>query len=181
MGDTPSLAWLLNSPNTEDPTLPCWGGQYVKSWERPHYLFDKLPSVSDTIQEFSILEIALSLEGNMTENMEARLIVENQSLAGYFLGDGKVRFRFSPKSAKTFYFIIESNINSLKGKKGSITAYIPSAELASQPSVNFPAWWTDNPNPEYAEGEHIGAKTVSRWREEFLRDFAKRMERCVSN
>jgi hypothetical protein len=91
-----------------------------------------------------------------------------------------VRFRFSPKSAKTFDFKIESNINSLNGKTGSITACIPSADLAGQLPVNFPYWWTDNPNPEFAEGEHIGAKTVSRWREDFLKDFAGRMQRCVN-
>jgi hypothetical protein len=181
MGDTPSLAWLLNSQNPEDPTLPNWGGQYAKAWERPYYFFDKLPSESDSIQEFSILEIALPYEGNVTEKMEAHLIVENQSLAGYFLGDGKVRFRFSPKSAKAFDFKTESNINCLNGKTGSITVYIPSEELANHPSSKYPNWWTDNPNPEFAEGEHIGAKAVNRWRQEFLKDFAKRMKRCGSN
>ena len=169
----------MNSPNPEDPTLPNWGGQYVKAWERPHYLFDKLPSQSDSIQEFSILEIALPVKENLPEKPEAKLVVENQRLSGYFLGDGKVRFRFSPKSAKNFVFKIESNIFSLNGETGSITAYTPNAELANQPSVNFPNWWTDNPNPEYAEREHIGAKTVSKWREWFLKDFAKRMERCI--
>lgn len=183
MGDTPSLAWLLNSPNPEDPTLPNWGGQYVKAWERPYYLFDKLPSTSDSIQEFSILEIALSLKENLPEKPEARLYVENQALSGYFLGDGKVRFRFSPKSAKKFSFKIESNIKSLDGKTGSITAYIPPAKLANYPSSKYPNWWTDNPNPEFAEGEHIGAKTVNQWREEFLKDFAKRLKRsaCVKD
>jgi hypothetical protein len=106
--------------------------------------------------------------------------VENQALPGYFLGDGKVRFRFSPKSAKTFDFKIESNITSLNGKTGSITAFIPPAELANHPSSKYPNWWTDNPNPEFAEREHIGAKTVSRWREEFLADFAARMNRCAN-
>jgi hypothetical protein len=179
MGDTPSLAWLLNSPNPEDPTLPSWGGQYVKAWERPYYLFEKLPSKSDSIQEFSILEIELPLKGNLPEKPEAVLRVENQALPGYFLGDGKVRFRFSPKSAKTFDFKIESNIGDLNGKTGRITAYVPPVELANHPSSKYPNWWTDNPSPEYAEGDHIGAKTVSQWREEFLKDFAKRMERCV--
>jgi hypothetical protein len=180
MGDTPSLALLLNSLNPEDPTLPNWGGQYVKAWERPYYLFDRLPSKSDSIQEFSILEIALSLKVNLPEKPEAKLLVENQALSGYFLGDGKVRFRFSPKSAKIFDFKIESNITSLNGKTGSITAFIPPAELANHPSSKYPNWWTDNPNPEFAEGEHIGTKTVSRWRQEFLADFAARMNRCAN-
>jgi hypothetical protein len=180
MGDTPSLALLLNSLNPEDPTLANWGGQYVKAWERPYNLFDRLPSKSDSIQEFSILEIALSLKVNLPEKPEAKLLVENQALSGYFLGDGKVRFRFSPKSAKIFDFKIESNITSLNGKTGSITAFIPPAELAYHPSSKYPNWWTDNPNPEFAEREHIGAKTVSRWRQEFLADFAARMNRCAN-
>ena len=54
----------------------------------------------------------------------------------------------------------------------------PAPELAQHPSAKFPNWWTDDPSPEFAEGPHHGAKTVSRWREEFLRDFAARMDRC---
>jgi hypothetical protein len=51
--------------------------------------------------------------------------------------------------------------------------------MAGKIPVKFPNWWTDNPDPEFAEGEHIGAKTVSRWRQKFLKDFARRMYRCV--
>ncbi len=178
MGDTPSLAWLLNSPNPEDPTLPNWGGQYVRAWERPYCLFEKLPSANDSIQEFSILEIALPLPMNLPDSPEAWLKVENQKLPGYFLEDGTVRFRFSPKSAGKFDFTIESNISEINGKRGSVTAYIPPADLANQPSAKFPNWWTDNPAPEYAERDLIGVKTVNRWREEFMKDFAERMERC---
>jgi hypothetical protein len=42
-----------------------------------------------------------------------------------------------------------------------------------------PNWWTDNPDPEFSEGEFEGAKTVSRWREEFLQDWQSRMDRCL--
>ena len=178
MGDTPSVAWLLNSPNPEDPTIPNWGGQYIHTWERPYYLFEKMPSANDNIQEFSILEIALPISKNVSKDSEARLIVDNQSLPGYFKGDGKVRFRSSPKSAGTFDFYIESNINDINGKTGSVSAYVPPPKLANEPSPKFPNWWTDNPSPEFAERDHIGARTVSRWREEFLKDFVERMERC---
>ena len=34
-------------------------------------------------------------------------------------------------------------------------------------------------DPESAEDGHSGAKTVSRWREAFLRDFAERTVRCA--
>ena len=49
-----------------------------------------------------------------------------------------------------------------------------------KPDPCWPNWWTDNPAPEYAEAPHIGARTVSRWRVEFLADFANRMKRLQS-
>jgi hypothetical protein len=178
MGDTPSLAWLLKG-DTEDPSKPGWGGQYVRAWDRPYYLFNKMPSASDSIQEFSILELALTIDNNLPQNPEAKLLVENQALTGDFMKDGTVRFRFSPKSDKTFKFKIESNVVELNGKSGEVTAFIPPPQLAELPSEKYPNWWTDDPNTEYMEGKHIGAKTVNKWRKEYLTDFAKRIHRCA--
>ncbi len=91
-----------------------------------------------------------------------------------------MRFRFCPKAAKTYSFEIESNVSSLDGKTGTISAYIPSPEVAQLPSARLPNWWTDDLAADVAEGSHSGAKTVSRWREDFLGDFAQRMLRCNS-
>ena len=129
---------------------------------------------------FGILELALPLDADAPEKPEAQLCAENQSVAGEVAADQTMRFRFSPKDAKTYAFTIRGNVPSLDGKTGGITAVLAAPELAKQPSAKLPNWWTDNPNPEYAEGPHAGAKTVSCWREEFLRDFAVRMERCKS-
>jgi hypothetical protein len=69
-------------------------------------------------------------------------------------------------------------VPALDGKTGGITAFSPPPNIAQRPSAKLPNWWTDDPSPEVAEGPHIGAKTVSRWREDFLSDFAARMDRC---
>jgi len=37
--------------------------------------------------------------------------------------------------------------------------------------------WTDNPNQALSEGGRAGAKTVSRWRVDYLRDWQARMDR----
>ena len=177
MGDTPSLAWLLKG-NPQNPSEPGWGGQYVRAWERPYYRFTSMPGKKDSIQEFGILELALPVGKNLPEEPEAILHVTNQSLKGYFSEDDTVRFRFCPKGSKSFSFKISSNDPELHGKRGGVTSFIPSPSLAEQPSEKYPNWWTDDPDPELAEGSHIGAKTVSRWREEFLTDFANRMQRC---
>lgn len=179
MGDTPSVAWLLKGM-PEDPEKPGWGGQFVRAWERPYVRFERLPAKEDRMEIFGILELALPLDADAPEKPEAQLFAENQSVAGEVAADKTMRFRFSPKDAKTYAFTIRGNVPSLNAKTGGITAVLAAPELAKQPSAKFPNWWTDNPNPEYAEGPHAGAKTVSRWREEFLRDFAVRMERCKS-
>jgi hypothetical protein len=178
MGDTPSVAWLLRG-RVNDPTQPGWGGSYVRAWERPHLRLNRLPTLEDRMEVFGILELILPLEDHTAGMPEARLQVDNQSLAGHAPGDGTMRFRFSPKAAKSYEFRIQSNVPSLDGKTGGITAIAPPPDASLQPAAAHPNWWTDNPSPDVAEGDHMGAKTVNRWREDFLRDFAQRMRRCL--
>jgi len=61
---------------------------------------------------------------------------------------------------------------------GKFTAVPPTPERTGYPSAWFPNWWIDDPDPVVAEGIHPGAKSVNRWREDFLIDFAARMDRC---
>jgi len=41
-----------------------------------------------------------------------------------------------------------------------------------------PNWFIDNPDPALQEGKYPGAKTVNKWRQDYLRDWAERMDRC---
>jgi hypothetical protein len=179
MGDTPSVGWLLQG-TPEDPSQPGWGGQFVRAWVRPTYGFDRLTTIDDRMEVFGILELALPLGDGLPEKPEAQLDVENQSLIGHAPGDGTMRFRFCPKGATAYRFAIRSNVAALDGKKGGITAIQPAADADTHPSPKHPNWWTDDPARQFAEGQHIGAKTVSRWRPDYLRDFAARMDRCQS-
>ncbi|MCC9654298.1 nucleoside hydrolase-like domain-containing protein [Rhodopirellula halodulae] len=177
MGDTPSLARLLNGV-AEDPTAPSWGGRYVRAWRRPRLVLERMPTASDRMEVFGILELNLSVE-QTPANPEAKLLVENQALNGHFAGDGTVRFRFCPKAAKQYDFRIKSNVKSLDGLQGEVRAVSPERAVTSQPDDRLPQWWTDDPSSDVAEGPHAGAKTVSQWREAYLEDFAERMKRCV--
>lgn len=180
MGDTPSVGWLLQG-TPQDPSLPSWGGSFVRAEHRPYSRFDRLTTTDDHMEVFGILELALPLGDGAPAKPAAQLVVENLSHNGHAPGDGTMRFRFCPKAASTYRFTIRSTAAALDGKAGGITAVVPPAEMAQRPSSRFPNWWTDDPAPELAEGEHFGAKTVSRWRKEFLRDFAERMGRCQSS
>ena len=176
MGDTPSVAWLLKGQPNE-PALDSWGGRFVRAWDRPFSLYDRMTTPGDTMQAFGILELALPLATNESENLEAWLEVDNQSLAGHTAEDNTIRFRFSPKEAREFSFTIKSNNSRLDGLKGGITAITPPYELSLNPSERYPNWWTDSLDPALIEEGHIGARSVNMWREEFLGDFAKRIAR----
>jgi hypothetical protein len=89
-------------------------------------------------------------------------------------------FLYSPKQAKRWDYTIRSTHPPLDGQTGSFTATWPAPAQSAAPSPRYPNWWTDDPDPAVAEGVRQGARTVSRWREEFLLDFAQRMKRCQS-
>ena len=177
MGDTPSVGWLLHG-TPEDPRQPGWGGQFVRAWTRPHRVFDRLTTSADHIEEFGVFELALPPGDRTAGPIEARLQIENQSLPGTVDAQGVLRFRFSPKEAKEYRYTIRANTPALDGRSGALTSVRPPADAAQHPAADLPNWWTDDPAPALAEGTHLGARTVSRWREEFLRDFAARMRRC---
>ena len=95
--------------------------------------------------------------------------------------DGRVlRFRFSPRDAKVWTYVIRSDFAGLDGLAGSFNAAPPPPGQTSRPSSVHPRWWVDDQDPAAAEGIHPGAKHVNRWREEFLGDFAARAVRCAT-
>jgi hypothetical protein len=178
MGDTPAVVYPLH-PTPEDPSKPGWGGRFVRAWERPRVGFNRHTTAADRVEQFGVLELVLPLPAGVHGAENTKLVIENQEIAGHLDESGGLRFRFSPKDAKTWSYVLRSAVPALEGQSGAFTSYRPPAERAQQPSSRHPNWWTDDPSPDESEGPHVGAKTVSRWREAFLRDFAERMDRCT--
>ncbi len=177
MGDTPSLAYFLNG-TPEHPSLPGWGGQYVRAWDRPHKVFDRLTSEQDSIEQFGVLELRLPFHHDSVTTPFAVMDID-RPMQAQILKD-TLRFLFSPKNPSKYDYTIKSNIPSLNNQSGCIMSYSPPAHNKMYPSMKFPNWWTDDPSPELMEGGHIGIKTINSRREEFLSGFAMRMKRCTS-
>lgn len=173
MGDTPSVTYLLGA-TPHDPARDSWGGRFVRAWERQRRLFDRPASAADKVEAFSIVEFKLASDALPVAT--CKLIVDGQSFPGVRHADGSWRFLFSPKEAKTFTYEIRSDKPGVPPLAGAFTAVMPAA--GSKPSARYANWWTDDPDPRVAEGVHQGAKTVSRWREAFLADFAARIARA---
>lgn len=177
MGDTPTVAWLLRGESSL-PFQPGWGGHYIRAWKRPYARFDRLTTAGDTMEHCGVLELALPLGAGAPAQPEARLVIENQSLIGHLAGDGTIRFRFCPKEAKTYRYTLRSNIPALAAAAGQITVTAPTLATALRPDPSLPHWWTDDPSPALMEGPHRGARSINQWREQFLHDFAQRLQRC---
>ncbi|HEX2852330.1 MAG TPA: nucleoside hydrolase-like domain-containing protein, partial [Opitutaceae bacterium] len=177
MGDTPSLTYLFGA-TPENPAADGWGGHFVRAWDRPRYAFEHAPAATDLVETYAIMELIYRPTGQSPADARAALVVDNQQFPGFPGADGAWRFIFSPKEPKTWSYRIASNHPGLDGQTGGFTSKNPPPERAQQPSSRYPNWWVDDPDPRWREGTADGAKTVSRWREEFLRDFAVRMERC---
>ncbi|MFC9746368.1 DUF1593 domain-containing protein [Streptomyces niveus] len=179
MGDTPSVAWYLNG--TQNPERPSWGGKYVRVWDERKTVFNRLTTAEDTAEVYGVVEFALPVPEGYGANNTARMMIDNRT-GGPFptaVNEGEIlRFRFSPRDPKVWPYVIQSDHPALDGLSGAVTASPPSAERAARPSVVHPHWWTDDQDPAFTEGVWVGAKHVSQWRHEYLRDLAARLNRC---
>jgi len=177
MGDSPSVVYALRSTR-DDPSHAGWGGRFVPTWDGRKTIFERNTTADDKAEAFGVGEFALPIPAGMTRAHMARMIFDNRvPVVG--VNDGRVlRFRFSPRDAKVWSYVMRSDYAPLDGLEGRFTAVLPSLEQTRRRSSVHPNWWTDDPNPSIAEGVHAGAKSVSQWRRAFLQDFALRMERC---
>ena len=177
MGDTPSLTYLLHN-NPEDPTQPGWGGRFVRIWDGRKAVFDRLTTEADRAEPFGVVEFTFPIPPGLTQQNKVRMLIDNRIPAVARIDGRELRFRFSPRDAKVWPYVIQSDFPGLDGKSGSFLATPPTPERTGKPSTLHPNWWIDDPDPAAAEGVHPGAKHVTRWRAEFLADFATRMQRC---
>ena len=180
MGDTPSVARLIHG-TPEDPMQPSWGGRFVRIWDGRKTIFNRLTTEGDQAEVFGVTEFVLSTPEGFSTRNTATMIFDRGVPVSAGVNEGKVlRFRFSPRDAKVWSYVIKSDFAGLAGRSGQLTAAPPPVERTGKPSTVHPNWWIDDPAPAAAEGVHPGAKSVNQWREDFLRDFAARMDRCRS-
>jgi hypothetical protein len=177
MGDSPSVGYLLRG-TPHDPSKPGWGGRFARIWDGRKTVFNRLTAEADQAEVFGLAEFALPVPPGMTGSHTARVLFDGR-IPAEVLNDGRtLRFRFSPRDAKVWPYVIRSDFSGLDGWSGRFTAVPPPAARTSRPSPAHPHWWIDDPDPAAAEGLHPGAKHVNRWRQDFLRDFAARLRRC---
>jgi hypothetical protein len=178
MGDSPPVAYLLHG-TPEDPRSPSWGGSFVPAWENRKTVFEKWTTEEDEVEVFGVVEFALPVPAGMTSTHAAQVVFDNRVPVAVFNDGRRLRFRFSPRDAKVWTYVMHSDFPGLNGRAGRFTAVSPGPAKVRQVSRRHTHWWTDDQDPALAEGIHAGARTVSRWRVEFLSDFAARLQRLA--
>ena len=180
MGDTPSVSRLMRGVS-EDPSQPGWGGKYVRIWGGRKTVFYRHTTKDDQVEAFGVTEFVLPVPQGYTSKNTASMIFSGGRPPSIAVVEGNVmRFRFSPRDAKVWSYVIKSDFPGLDGQSGKFDAVPPAIERTRRASTTHTNWWIDDPDPAAAEGVHPGAKSVNRWREDFLADFAQRMDWCQS-
>lgn len=178
MGDTPSLAYVMNG-NPNHPEGESWGGSFKPITHSSKTIFEGNSTIKDTVSTYAILEWKfkgpkLSIpKDSVCFTME----ISNQSWPGYYIGNGIYSIRYSPKKPEVASYKTSSEIkdlNELTGQYVSINPW-PGKEKETDYKLGE-NWYSDNPNSELFLDEQQGAKTVSKHREAFLMDWAKRWE-----
>jgi len=176
MGDTPSLAYVMNG-KPDEPLIDSWGGSFSPISRSSRYIFDRNTTIKDSIAAYAVSEWRFKGPDISISRDSSCFIFEafGQKWPGYYLGDGIYGVRYSSKKPETSSYVISSSISELNGQKGEFVSTIP---WPGKPNVDDyqvgKHWYSDRQEPElFLEGQQ-GAKTISKFRSAYLLDWAKR-------
>ena len=107
--------------------------------------------------------------------MTVQAQVGEQKWAGFYLGNGNYAIRYSPKRTETLTYKIASPLPGFPGQSGQFV--VDNTWPGKPRSTNYKLggnWYTDRSDPQLFDGIQQGGKTVLKWRDEALSDWAKR-------
>jgi hypothetical protein len=180
MGDTPSLLYLMHGdPN--DPKGESWGGSFEPISRSTRVVFDRLTTTADTVAFCSILEFRFqgpaisAAPDSVVFRMEVPYGKNTQVWPGYYLGNGNYAIRYAPKQAETLSYTFSSQIAGFPVGTGQL---VVANHWPGKPNdtdyLLGSNWYSDSSDPNYFDGRLQGGKTISKWREDVLEDWAIR-------
>ena len=178
MGDTPSLAYLLNG----DPNKPAgesWGGSFIPIGRSSRWIFQRNTTKTDTVAAYDVLE--WHFEGpelNIAQDSSCFILkISGQNWPGYYLGEGIYGVRYASKKPELCTYRTSSSISELNGLTGQFVSITPWPGTAGP--NDYPVgkhWYGDRKDPELFIDEQQGAMSVAKHRRTFLMDWLKRWD-----
>ncbi|MEZ4904719.1 MAG: DUF1593 domain-containing protein [Spirosomataceae bacterium] len=176
MGDTPSLAYLMHG-EPDNPQSDSWGGKYRNiSYSSRYILSGNSPTV-DTVAAYGVIEWHFKgPELNIHPDSACfTLEIQKQKWPGYYLGNGIYGVRYSSKKPEFSDYVTHSTIAELNGIKGKYVSTIPWPGKSNKDDYQLgPNWFGDLANHELFLEDQQGARTISKYRKDYLLDWAKR-------
>ena len=180
MGDTPSLLYLMDGePN--DPLKESWGGSFEKFDHSPRIFFDRNTTIADTVTVCSVVEFhfkgpVINIPADSScFTMTVQAKIGEQKWAGFYLGNGDYVIRYCPKQSETLTYKITSPIAGFVEQGGQfVVDNIWPGKKRSTDYMLGSNWYTDRSDRKFFDGKLQGGKTVSKWRNDVLMDWAKR-------
>lgn len=180
MGDTPSLLYVMQG-NPEDPTGDGWGGSFEPISRSARVVFDRNTSMSDTVAFCTVVEYRFKGPDIKVQADSAVFWMEvpygktKQIWPGYYLGNGNYGIRYVPKQAETLHFEFTSKVYGFPVGKGQlVVSNLWPGKKNETDYVLGKNWYSDSSDPELFDGRLQGGKTLFKWRNEVLLDWAKR-------
>ena len=178
MGDTPSLAYLMNG-TPSNPKGESWGGRFTPISYSSRHIFERNTTTADTIPAYGVVE--WRFKGPVL-NLPADSIcftieIQKQEWPGYYLGNGVYGVRYSSKKPEVSSYVTHSAISALNDQKGQYVSTVPWPGKPNKDDYRLgKQWYGDVPEAAFFLGEQQGARTVSKYRAAFLGDWAKRWQ-----
>ncbi len=178
MGDTPSLLYLMDGdPN--DPFKESWGGSFEKSDHSPRIVYNRNTTLADTVTVYSVIEFhfkgpVIDPTNSACFTMTVKAQIGEQKWPGFYLGNGDYAIKYCPKQTETLTYKITSPISGFPEQSGQLV--VDNVWPGKPRSTDYKLganWYTDKSNPELFDGKWQGGKTVLKWRNEALLDWAK--------
>lgn len=178
MGDTPSLAYVMNG-DPDDPTSISWGGEYTSIRHSSRSIFERNTTTADTVKAYGIQEWRFrGPELDIPRDSACfTMTISKQVWPGYYLGEGTYGVRYSSKQPEIGSYTTSSTIPELDGQTGQYVSIKPWPGKEDSDDYKLGTnWYGDRPDPDLFIGSQQGAQTIAKHRKAFLMDWAKRWE-----
>ncbi len=182
MGDTPSLLYMMDG-DPKNPMRESWGGSFEQFNHSPRVVFDRITNIADSVAFCTLVEFNLKgPEINIPPDsicfwMETPYKNSVQKWAGFYLGNGRYGIKYVPKQAETLSYRFTSDIPGFPVQQGTlvVTNLWPGKSNTTDYKLGA-NWFTDKSNPQLYDGKIQGGKTVSKWKNAVLLEWAKRWD-----